>query len=169
MYLFSLKIVVESYNKLVAEHGTSMSSLHNSRSNSRTKLLDEKRKEKKTLKDAMNSRIKYYDEDEAKVDREFHLKMQNNEDVLFSNYSDTEIIPMNKNFGNERNVNLRVDASNNLFEGIMTKYNFCRCSKAFSLMLNKLQQKNTELFYENLDLRKQLLQIKAENISHSQN
>jgi hypothetical protein len=156
--------------------------------------LDEKRfefKVEKTNKIENKSKsedIQFELEADNEYDKIINEENENDEDFIFRNYSDGEIFLKNEitneiNYSlpqnNQTNIDTYFAKDNNNKNDIEFNYNknanrffeknkFCRCSRDFKKVYVDINKKNKLLFFENLKLRKQLLTLRAINLSMNQ-
>lgn len=156
--------------------------------------LEEKRFEykiEKTQKNENKSKsedIQFELEADNEYDKIINEENENDEDFIFRNYSDGEIFLKNEitneiNYSlpqiNQTNIDTYFAKDNNNKNVIEFNYNknankffeknkFCRCSRDFKKVYVDINRKNKLLFLETLKLRKQLLTVRAINLSMNQ-
>jgi len=158
--------------------------------------LEEKRFEYKVEKSQKNENksksedIQFEIEADNEYDKIINEENENDDDIIFRNYSDGEIFCKNEitndiNYSLPQNYQTNFDTyfakdnSNKNVEDFNFNYNknatkyfeknkFCRCSRDFKKIYVDINKKNKILFFENLKLRKQLLTVRAINLSMNQ-
>lgn len=180
------------------QSGANSTSNNQAKKQSKSKSnLEERRFEYKVEKTQKNDNksksedIQFELDADNEYDKIINEENDNDDDFIFRNYSDGEIFARNEitTFNNlslpQNNLtNLDIfpakDSNNNNRNSVEFKYNkkankyfekfkYCRCSQNFRKIYDKIHQKNKLLFVENLKLRRQLITMRAINISMNQN
>jgi len=112
----------------------------------------------KNIKNESNRTPENSNLNEAKIyqssDTEYKPSRQEHDEVLYKNYSDCE--------ANHQPLDLGKDLSLNNINAL-TKNSYCRCSKNYIEIINSLQDRNSKINSENLELKKEINFLKQQS------